>query len=46
MGQVPGNSKWMGLVVLLVYVFLFFFLYLIAKISDLLTKIVNAVRKE
>ncbi|MDD5560999.1 MAG: hypothetical protein PHT50_02570 [Candidatus Omnitrophica bacterium] len=43
MGLVPSNPRWMGFVVLAIYAFLFFFLYLIAKIADLLTKIITEV---
>lgn len=46
MGKVPGNPPWMGALILSVYVFLFFFLYLIAKIADLLIKIINEIKKE
>jgi glucan phosphoethanolaminetransferase (alkaline phosphatase superfamily) len=44
--KVPGNPQWMGIVILSVYIFFFFFLYLIAKIADLLTKIINEIKKE
>ena len=43
LGWVPGNPRWMGLVVLAIYAFLFFFCYLIAKIADLLIKIISAI---
>ena len=46
LGLVPGNARWMGLVLLAIYSFLFFFLYLIAKIADLLIKIINEIKKE
>ena len=45
-GFVPGNARWMGAIILLVYAFLFFFLYLIAKIADLLVKIIHEIKKE
>jgi hypothetical protein len=45
-GLVPGNPRWMGLVILASYGFMFFFLYLIAKIADLLIKIINEIKKE
>lgn len=45
-GAVPGNPRWMGAIVLAVYVFMFFFFYLIAKIADLLVKIINEIKKE
>jgi len=41
LGAVPGNPRWMGLVILAFYVFVFFFLFLTAKIADLLVKIIN-----
>jgi len=43
---VPGYQRWMGLIVLAMYAFLFFFLFLIAKIADLLIKIINEIKKE
>lgn len=46
LGMVPGNPRWMGLVILAVYAFSFFFFYLIAKIADLLIKIINEIKKE
>lgn len=45
-GQVPGNPRWMGLIVLAMYVFFFFFFFLIAKMADLLIKIINEIKKE
>jgi hypothetical protein len=45
-GLIPGNPRWIGIVVLAIYVFLFFFFYLIAKIADLLIKIINEIKKE
>jgi len=45
-GLVPGNPRWTGVVILAIYAFLFFFLYLIAKIADLLIKIINEIKKE
>ena len=46
LGSVPGNPRWMGVIVLAVYLFMFFLFYLIAKIADLLVKIVNEIKKE
>lgn len=46
LGLVPPNPRWMGLVILAIYAFLFFFLFLIAKIADLLIKIINEIKKE
>jgi glucan phosphoethanolaminetransferase (alkaline phosphatase superfamily) len=45
LGKVPGNPPWVGILVLAVYIFFFFFFYLIAKIADLLTKIINEIHK-
>lgn len=46
LGLIPGNPRLEGLVVLAVNAFSFFFLYLIAKIADLLVKIINEIKKE
>jgi len=46
LGLVPGNPRWMGILVLAIYAFFFFFFYLIAKIADLLVKIINEIKKE
>ena len=46
LGYVPGNPRWMGFVVLAVYAFFFFFFYLIAKMVDLLIKIISELKKE
>jgi sterol desaturase/sphingolipid hydroxylase (fatty acid hydroxylase superfamily) len=46
MGLVPGNPRWTGLIILAIYAFFFFFFYLIAKIADLLIKIINEIKKE
>jgi hypothetical protein len=43
LGTVPTYPRWMGFVILAIYVFSFFFFYLIAKIADLLIKIINAI---
>lgn len=45
-GMVPGNPRWMGLIILVIYAFAFFFLFLVAKIADLLGKIINDLNKE
>ena len=45
-GLVPSSPRWTGIVILGVYAFFFFFLYLIAKIADLLIKIINEIKKE
>lgn len=46
LGFVPGNPRWMGFIVLAIYAFSFFLFYLIAKIADLLIKIINEIKKE
>jgi len=46
LGTVPGNPRWMGLVVITIYAFFFFFFFLIAKIADLLVKIIDEIKKE
>lgn len=45
-GLVPGNPRWMGLIILAVYVFIFFFFFLIAKMADILVKIIDEIKKE
>jgi len=44
--KVPGYSVWIGVVTLIAYIFFFFFFYLIAKIADLLIRIINEIKKE
>jgi hypothetical protein len=44
-GAVPNYPRWMGLLVLAIYVFFFFFFYIIAKIADLLIKIIQAINE-
>lgn len=46
LGRADGTPVWMGFMILGLYSFLFFFLYLIAKIADLLIKIINEIKKE
>ena len=46
LGKVPGNPRWMGIVILAVYAFMFFFFFLIAKIADLLVKVIDEIKKE
>ena len=43
-GAVPGNPRWMGVVILVFYAFVFFFLFFTAKIADLLVKIINEIK--
>ena len=44
-GLVPSVPRWQGLIVLAIYALLFFFLYLIAKIADLLTRMINEIHE-
>lgn len=46
LGRVPGYQPWFGLAIIGFYAFAFFFLYLIAKIADLLVKIIAEIKKE
>jgi len=46
LGSVTATPRWMGIIILLIYSFIFFFLHLIAKIADLLTQIINEIKKE
>jgi hypothetical protein len=45
---IPENPypRWMGFLLISLYAFLFFFLFLIAKIADLLVKIINEIKKD
>jgi hypothetical protein len=45
-GKDQGYPRWMGIVILVVYVFMFFFFFLVAKIADLLAKIINDLKKD
>jgi hypothetical protein len=42
LGKIPGNPRWAGLVILVFYSFAFFFLYLVAKIADILVRIISS----
>jgi len=46
LGGVPAYPRWTGAFILAIYIFVFFFLYLIAKISDLLINIIKEIKKE
>jgi hypothetical protein len=46
LGAVPGNPRWMGIIILVFYVFIFFFLFFTAKIADFLVKIINEIKAE
>ncbi|MBP7216536.1 MAG: hypothetical protein KBA46_04540 [Candidatus Omnitrophica bacterium] len=45
MGLVPEFPRWMGVVIMVLYPFAFFYLFLVAKIADLLIKIINEIKK-
>ena len=45
-GASQGNPRWMGIVILVFYLFLFSLLFLIAKIADILVKIINTIQKD
>ncbi len=45
-GGIQGNPRWTGFVVLVFYLFLFWVLFLIAKISDILIQIINSAQKD
>jgi len=46
LGAVPGNPRWMGIIILAFYVFVSFFLLFTAKIADLLAKVINQIKAE
>ncbi len=46
MGKMPGNPRWMGLVILAFYAFAFFFFYLVAKMADILVQIISTGHKD
>ncbi|MBM3249961.1 MAG: hypothetical protein FJZ09_03835 [Candidatus Omnitrophica bacterium] len=46
LGLVPGEPRWKGLLTLVGFFFFFSFLYIIAKIADLLINIINEIKKE
>ncbi len=46
LGLVPDRSRWQGLLDLAIFFFVFCFLYIIARIADLLIKIINEIKKE
>lgn len=46
LGKVPGKTVIDGVFSIVVISFLFFFFYIIAKIADLLIKIINEIKKE
>lgn len=46
LGRIPGKGILDGVVNLLAAIFFFFFFYIIAKIAELLIKIINEIKKE
>jgi len=46
LGYVPGKTFVDGILMLALFVFFFFLFYIIAKIADLLIKIINEIKKE
>jgi hypothetical protein len=46
LGIFPNNQRLEGFIVLALNAFFFFFLFLIAKVADLLIKIINEIKKE
>jgi len=46
LGKVPGRTAVDGVVNLALSIFFLFFLYIIAKIADLLIRIINEIKKE
>lgn len=45
-GLAPGYERWLGFVVLGLYLFLFFMLFLIARISGVLARLIDQTVKE
>ncbi len=45
-GRVPGNPRWAGFVILIFYSFMFFFFFLVAKIADILIRIIDETHKD
>jgi hypothetical protein len=46
LGRVPNKSSLEGVFILAFFVFLFSFLYIIAKMAELMIKIINEIKKE
>ncbi len=46
LGFTPDHPRLQGLLIIAIFFFIFCFLYLIAKIADLLIKIINEIKKE
>lgn len=45
-GFAPGNPRWMGIIILAIYGFFFFFFNLIAKMALILREIINEIKRE
>ncbi|MBU0503867.1 MAG: hypothetical protein ABH882_02020, partial [Candidatus Omnitrophota bacterium] len=45
-GVIPGNPRWMGAVILVIYSFFFLFFYLVARLADLLIQVIKEIKKE
>jgi ABC-type spermidine/putrescine transport system permease subunit I len=45
-GSLTNQPRWMGVVVLVFYSFMFFIFILIAKMADILVKLINAAEAE
>ena len=41
LGTIPGSPRWTGAVILAFYVFVFFFLFFVAKLADILVKVIS-----
>ncbi|MCX5693750.1 MAG: hypothetical protein NT014_01250 [Candidatus Omnitrophica bacterium] len=46
LGKFPDSPRWMGLVILAVYLFIFFVFFLIAKMADILVEIIDTTGKD
>jgi len=46
LGSLPNQPRWVGVLVLVFYSFLFLFLILVAKLADILVKVINTIQKE
>jgi hypothetical protein len=45
-GPSADKPKWLGVMVLIIYSSLFAFLFFVAKIADILVKVINVIDKE
>mgnify|MGYP001492297664 CR=1 FL=1 len=45
-GIIPGNPRWMGAVIIVIYAFFFIFLYLVARIADILIQVIKEIKKQ